>query len=106
MSATLFSPLQVRGLTLRTRIGVSLTCQYSSQDGFANDWHLVHVGSRGFGGAGLVFTEATAVTANGRISPGDLGICSDAHCQVLAQITAFVRARGAVTGIQLAHGGR
>lgn len=102
----LFSPLVIRGVRLRNRIGVSPMCQYSSTDGVATQWHLVHLGSRAVGGAGLVFTEAAAVAANGRISPGDLGIYRDAHCEMLAQIAAFVGAQGAVPGIQLAHAGR
>jgi len=106
MATALFSPLTIRGVTLRNRIGVSPMCQYSSVDGYANHWHLVHLGSRAVGGAGLVFTEATAVEARGRISPGDLGIYSDAHCEMLKQITTFVRAHGAMPGIQLAHAGR
>jgi len=106
MAAPLFSPLTIRGVTLRNRIGVSPMCQYSSTDGRATAWHLVHLGSRAVGGAGLVFTEATAVEASGRISPGDLGIYADAQCEMLATITTFVRAQGAVPGIQLAHAGR
>jgi 2,4-dienoyl-CoA reductase-like NADH-dependent reductase (Old Yellow Enzyme family) len=102
----LFEPLQLRGVTLRNRIGVSPMCQYSSDDGFANDWHLVHLGSRAVGGAGLVFTEATAVEARGRISPQDLGLWSDDHVAFLERITRFVRAQGAAVGIQLAHAGR
>ena len=82
----LFDPLTLRGVTLRNRIGVSPMCQYSAVDGFANDWHLVHLGSRAVGGAGLVMTEATAVEARGRISPSDLGIWSDAHVPPLERI--------------------
>jgi 2,4-dienoyl-CoA reductase-like NADH-dependent reductase (Old Yellow Enzyme family) len=85
---------------------VSPMCEYSSQDGFANDWHLVHLGSRAVGGAGLVFTEATAITPEGRISPEDLGIWKDAHIEVLARIVRFLKSQGAVPGIQLAHAGR
>jgi len=81
-------------------------CQYSSDDGFSNDWHLVHLGSRAVGGAAVVLTEATAVTAEGRISPQDLGLWKDAHIDGLARITRFVRAQGAIPGIQLAHAGR
>lgn len=81
-------------------------CQYSSEDGFANDWHLVHLGSRAVGGAGLVMTEATAVSPQGRISPGDLGIWKDEHLPFLKRITDFISAQGAVPGIQLAHAGR
>lgn len=103
---SLLSPLQLRGVRLRNRIGVSPMCQYSSVDGLADDWHLVHLGSRAVGGAGLVMTEATAVEARGRISPHDLGIWSDAHVAPLARIARFVEAQGAVAGIQLAHAGR
>ena len=105
MSA-LFAPFPLRDLTLRNRIGVSPMCQYSSTDGFATDWHLVHLGAFATGGAGLVLSEATAVTANGRISPHDLGLWQDAQVEMLARITAFVRAQGAVPGVQLAHAGR
>lgn len=103
---TLFSSLALRGVTMRNRIGVSPMCQYSSSDGFANDWHLVHLGQFAVGGAGVVLTEATAVTAEGRISPHDLGIWQDAHIEMLARIGRFVRAQGAVWGAQLAHAGR
>src|SRR5450759_5576460 len=102
----LFRPLTIRGITLKNRIVVSPMCQYSSEDGFATDWHMVHLGSRAVGGAGLVFSEATAVEARGRISPQDLGIYRDEHIAMLARITAFIRAQGAVAGIQLAHAGR
>jgi len=102
----LFAPLPLRSLTLPNRIAVSPMCQYSSVDGFASDWHLVHLGSRAVGGAGLVFTEATAVTPQGRISPQDLGIWSDAHIDPLARIVHFLTERGSVAGIQLAHAGR
>jgi 2,4-dienoyl-CoA reductase-like NADH-dependent reductase (Old Yellow Enzyme family) len=102
----LFDELKIRGLTLRNRIAVSPMCQYSSTDGLANDWHFVHLGSRAVGGAALVFTEATAVSREGRISPQDLGIWSDAHVEGLARITKFIDAEGAVAGIQLAHAGR
>ena len=102
----LFDPLSLRGLSLKNRIVVSPMCQYSSQDGFSTDWHLVHLGTRAVGGAGLVFTEATAVTPEGRISPEDLGIWKDAHAENLARIAAFVKAQGARVGIQLAHAGR
>lgn len=105
MSA-LFSPLVLRSLTLRNRVGVSPMCQYSSDNGFATDWHLVHLGAFATGGAGLVLTEAAAVTPEGRISPQDLGIWDDAHIPMLQRITAFCRAQGAVMGIQLAHAGR
>lgn len=102
----LFDRVTFRGLTLANRIIVSPMCQYSSRDGFANDWHFVHLGSRAIGGAGLVFTEATAVTAEGRISPHDLGIWRDDHIEMLGQITRFVRGQGSAAGIQLAHAGR
>src|SRR5436189_3015714 len=96
----LFSPLALRDVVLPNRIVVSPMCQYSSEDGFANDWHLVHLGSRAVGGAGLVFTEASAVEARGRISPQDLGIWQDAHIEMLRRITTFLRAQGSVAGIQ------
>lgn len=102
----LFAPLTIRGITIRNRIGVSPMCQYSSTDGLANDWHLVHLGSRAAGGAGLVFTEAAAVTPRGRISPSDLGIWDDQHVPGLQRVAAFIRAQGAVAGVQLAHAGR
>src|SRR5689334_21113088 len=102
----LFAPLAIRQVTLRNRIGVSPMCQYSSVDGFVNDWHLVHLGSRAVGGAGLVFTEATAVSPEGRISPEDVGLWSDAHIEGLKRITAFIEAQGSAPGIQLAHAGR
>ena len=102
----LFDPYTLRGVTFRNRIGVSPMCQYSSTDGFADDWHLVHLGSRAVGGAGLVITEATAVEARGRISPEDLGLWKDEHVPPLARITRFLRGQGAAAGIQLAHAGR
>jgi 2,4-dienoyl-CoA reductase-like NADH-dependent reductase (Old Yellow Enzyme family) len=102
----LFDSLTIRGVTLANRIVVSPMCQYSCEDGFATDWHLVHLGSRAVGGAGLVFAEATAVEARGRISPQDLGLWSDAHIEPLARITQFIHAQGSVAGIQLAHAGR
>ncbi len=105
-TAPLFSPLKLRDVTLRNRIGVSPMCQYSSDDGFASDWHLVHLGSRAVGGAGLVFTEATAVTANGRISPNDLGIYRDEHGEMLSRTASLIQQHGAIAGIQLAHAGR
>ncbi|MFZ0631305.1 MAG: NADH:flavin oxidoreductase/NADH oxidase [Acidobacteriaceae bacterium] len=104
--ANLFSPLTIGSVTLPNRIVVSPMCEYSCEDGFANDWHLVHLGSRAVGGAGLVFTEATAVAAEGRISPQDLGLWKDEHIAPLARITAFLHAQGARSGIQLAHAGR
>jgi 2,4-dienoyl-CoA reductase-like NADH-dependent reductase (Old Yellow Enzyme family) len=102
----LFSPLTVRSVTLRNRIGVSPMCQYSAEDGVANDWHFVHLGSRAVGGAGLVIVEATAVAPEGRITPGCLGLWSDKHAEPLARITKFVKEHGAVAGIQIAHAGR
>ncbi|HYQ16655.1 MAG TPA: NADH:flavin oxidoreductase/NADH oxidase [Polyangiaceae bacterium] len=102
----LFDPLTIRGVTFRNRIGVSPMCQYSSTDGFADDWHLVHLGSRAVGGAALVVAEATAVTARGRISPSDLGLWQEAHVEPLARVVRFVEQQGAVAGIQLAHAGR
>jgi 2,4-dienoyl-CoA reductase-like NADH-dependent reductase (Old Yellow Enzyme family) len=105
MSA-LFDPFTLRGETFRNRIGVSPMCQYSCSDGAATDWHLVHLGSRAVGGAGLVCAEATAISAEGRISPGDLGIYQDRHVEALARITRFISAQGAVPAIQLAHAGR
>lgn len=104
--AHLFDPLPIRGITLPNRIGVSPMCQYSSDDGFANDWHLVHLGSRAQGGAGLVFCEATSVTAEGRITPEDLGIWKDAHIEFLARIVRFLKTQGTVPGMQIAHAGR
>ena len=102
----LFTPLTIRGVNFRNRIAVSPMCEYSSQDGFANDWHLVHLGSRAVGGAALVLTEAASVEARGRISPGDLGIWKDEHIDKLAQIAAFIKKQGAIPGIQIAHAGR
>jgi len=102
----LFDELQVGEVTLRNRIVVSPMCEYSSTDGFATDWHLVHLGSRAVGGASLVFTEACAVSPEGRISPEDLGIWKDEHIEPLARITRFIREQGAIPGIQLAHAGR
>jgi 2,4-dienoyl-CoA reductase-like NADH-dependent reductase (Old Yellow Enzyme family) len=106
MPSSLFSPLTLRDVTLRNRIVVSPMCEYSSRDGCANDWHAVHLGSRAVGGAGAVLTEASAVTADGRISSADLGIYSDDHVEALARIFRFVEERGAVPGMQLAHAGR
>ncbi|HEX9199245.1 MAG TPA: NADH:flavin oxidoreductase/NADH oxidase [Acidobacteriaceae bacterium] len=102
----LFSPVAFRAVTLPNRIVVSPMCQYSSHDGFANDWHLVHLGSRAVGGAGLVFTEAAAVLPEGRITPHDLGIWKDEHIAPLARIVDFLHAQGAHAGMQLAHAGR
>lgn len=102
----LFAPFTVKSVTLRNRIGVSPMCQYSAEDGLANDWHLVHLGSRAVGGAGLVIVEATAVSPEGRISPGDLGIWSDRHVEPLIRINRFLKQHGAVAGLQIAHAGR
>lgn len=102
----LLSPLTLRGVTFRSRIAMSPMCMYSSEDGFANDFHLVHLGSRAIGGTGLVIVEATAVTAEGRISPADMGIWKDEHIEPLARIARFLESQGAVPGIQLAHAGR
>lgn len=102
----LFDPLSIRDVTLPNRIVVSPMCEYSSTDGFANDWHLVHLGSRAVGGAGLVLTEAAAVAPEGRISPQDLGIWSNDHIEFLSRITGFIHSQGSVAGIQLAHAGR
>jgi 2,4-dienoyl-CoA reductase-like NADH-dependent reductase (Old Yellow Enzyme family) len=102
----LFAPLKLRSLTLPNRIAVSPMCEYSSIDGFANDWHLVHLGSRAIGGAALVITEANAVSPEGRITPGDLGIWKDEHIPVLQRITAFLHQHGSYAGTQLAHAGR
>jgi 2,4-dienoyl-CoA reductase-like NADH-dependent reductase (Old Yellow Enzyme family) len=106
MSHPLLSPLQLRSVVFPNRIGVSPMCQYSSQDGFANDWHLVHLGSRAVGGAGLVIMEASAVTPEGRITPADHGIWKDEHIAMLQRIVRFVQSQGARAGIQLAHAGR
>ncbi|MDE3211647.1 MAG: NADH:flavin oxidoreductase/NADH oxidase [Bacteroidota bacterium] len=102
----LFEPLTLRGITLKNRIGTSPMCQYSSVDGFANDWHLVHLGSRAVGGSGLVICEATAVSPEGRITADDLGIWKDSHIDFLSRITRFMEDHGTVPGIQLAHAGR
>ncbi|CAN5668624.1 NADH:flavin oxidoreductase/NADH oxidase [soil metagenome] len=102
----LSTSLQLRDVQFRNRIGVSPMCQYSSGDGFANDWHLVHLGSRAVGGAGMVMAEATAVLPAGRISPQDLGLWKDEHVEMLTRIFRFIEAQGAVPAIQLAHAGR
>src|SRR5271154_3109495 len=102
----LFDPLQIGDVAFRNRIGVSPMCQYSSTDGLAGEWHLVHLGCRAVGGAGLVMTEAAAVLPQGRISPDDLGIWSDAHIEPLARCARFIAGQGAVPGLQLAHAGR
>jgi 2,4-dienoyl-CoA reductase-like NADH-dependent reductase (Old Yellow Enzyme family) len=107
MSAVpLFDALTLRGITFRNRVFVSPMCEYSSVDGLPDDWHLVHLGSRAVGGAGLVLTEATAVSPEGRISPADTGLWSAAHAEAFRRITRFIRAQGAVPGMQLAHAGR
>ena len=105
MSA-LFDPLAIREVNFANRVFVSPMCEYSSTDGFANDWHLVHLGSRAVGGAGLVLTEATAVLPEGRISPQDLGIWKDEHIEMLSRIVRFIHEQGSVAGMQLAHAGR
>ncbi len=105
-AAALFDPITFRGVTARNRIAVSPMCQYSSTDGFASDWHLIHLGSRAVGGAGFVIAEAAAVLPDGRISAGDLGIWSDEHIAPLARITRAIRDNNGVAGIQLAHAGR
>ena len=102
----LFSPIQLAGVSVPNRVFVSPMCQYSSQDGFSNDWHLVHLGSRAVGGAGLVFTEAAAVLAEGRITPQDLGLWKDDHITGLKRIVAFLHGQGVRAGVQLAHAGR
>ncbi|WP_367864919.1 NADPH dehydrogenase NamA [Pedobacter sp. WC2423] len=102
----LLSPLTIKNISLKNRIVVSPMCQYSAEDGYANDWHLVHLGSRAVGGAALIIQEATAVSPIGRISPGDLGIWSDGHVPVLKRITSFIHQQGSIAGIQLAHAGR
>ncbi|HYG45905.1 MAG TPA: NADH:flavin oxidoreductase/NADH oxidase [Bordetella sp.] len=106
MPSLLFSPLQLRGVSFKNRIGVAPMCQYSCHEGLASNWHLVHLGSRAVGGAGMVMVEASAVSAAGRISPADLGIWSDAHAAALAPIARFIAEQGAVPAIQLAHAGR
>jgi len=102
----LFEPLTIKSITLRNRIGVSPMCMYSSEDGVATDWHLVHLGARATGGAGLIIAEASAVSPEGRISPGDAGIWADKQVEPLARITRFIKAHGGVAGIQIAHAGR
>jgi 2,4-dienoyl-CoA reductase-like NADH-dependent reductase (Old Yellow Enzyme family) len=102
----LFSPLTIKSITLKNRIVMSPMCQYTSIDGFTNDWHLVHLGTRAAGGTGLIIMEATAVSPEGRISPGDVGIWSDEHIHGLNRIVSFIHHHGAIAGIQLAHAGR
>jgi 2,4-dienoyl-CoA reductase-like NADH-dependent reductase (Old Yellow Enzyme family) len=106
MTSALFSPLKLRDLTIKNRIFVSPMCQYSAQEGVVNDWHLVHLGSRAVGGAGLVMCEASGVAPEGRISPDDAGIWNQAHVEAWAPITRFIKAHGAVPAMQLAHAGR
>lgn len=102
----LFDPLTIRSITIRNRIGVSPMCQYCYEDGFSNDWQLVHLGARAAGGAGLIIAEATAVEARGRITPHDAGIWKDDHIPPLRKVTRFIKEQGAVPGIQIAHAGR
>ncbi|HEX8366973.1 MAG TPA: NADH:flavin oxidoreductase/NADH oxidase [Pyrinomonadaceae bacterium] len=102
----LFEPLKIREIEFRNRLWVSPMCQYSSEDGMPTDWHLVHLGSRAVGGAGLVVMEATAASPEGRISPQDAGIWSDAHAEAYQRITKFITENGAAAGIQIAHAGR
>lgn len=104
--AKLFQPLQIKSVQLKNRIVVSPMCEYSSVDGFSNDWHLVHLGSRAVGGAGLIITEATAVSPEGRISPDDLGLWKDEHSEGLKRIVSFIESQGSIAGVQLAHAGR
>ncbi len=102
----LFTPLELRGIKLKNRIVISPMCTYSARDGFVNDWHLVHLGKMAQGGAGLIFTEASAVQMHGRITHGDVGIWSDKHVQGLARIVSFIKSQNAVAAVQLAHAGR
>src|SRR5580704_11058205 len=102
----LFSKLRMRDVDFANRIAVAPMCQYSCADGYANDWHFAHLAARAVGGAGLVFTEAAAVTPEGRISPQDLGVWSEKHFEPLERIARFIDAQGAIAGIQLAHAGR
>ena len=106
MSTSLFSPLSIKSIILKNRIAISPMCQYSATDGFATDWHLVHLGSRASGGAGLIIQEATAVSPEGRISPEDLGLWNNEQIDKLKQITQFIISQNSVPGIQLAHAGR
>jgi 2,4-dienoyl-CoA reductase-like NADH-dependent reductase (Old Yellow Enzyme family) len=104
--SVLFSPLRIKNIELKNRIVVSPMCQYSAEDGFANDWHLVHLGSRAVGGASLIISEAAGVSPEARISPGDIGIWKDEHISMLKRITDFIHKNGSIAGIQLAHAGR
>jgi 2,4-dienoyl-CoA reductase-like NADH-dependent reductase (Old Yellow Enzyme family) len=106
MSLLLFTPIRLRDVSVRNRLVISPMCTYSAIDGMVSDWHLVHLGKFALGGAGVVFVEATAVEARGRITHGDVGIWSDAHAQALAGIVAFLKAHGAAPALQLAHAGR
>lgn len=106
MSAQLFSPIQIKSIEFKNRMAISPMCQYSAQDGFANDWHLVHLGSRASGGTALIIQEATAVSPEGRISPGDLGIWKNEHMEKFQEINRFIVSQNAIPGIQLAHAGR
>lgn len=106
MSSTLFTSLQIKDITFKNRIAIAPMCQYSALDGFANDWHLVHLGSRAIGGVGLIIQEASAVSPEGRISPEDLGIWKDEHIEKLQQINQFISSQNVIPGIQLAHAGR
>ncbi|HNX51275.1 MAG TPA: NADH:flavin oxidoreductase/NADH oxidase [Thermoanaerobaculaceae bacterium] len=106
MQSALFAPLELRGIRIPNRVFMSPMCQYSAVDGMPHEWHLVHLGSRAVGGAGLVLAEATAVVPEGRISPGDTGIWGDAHMEAWSRIASFVKAQGAVAAIQLGHAGR
>src|SRR5947199_1680111 len=105
-SHPLFTPLRLRELEFRNRIFVSPMCQYSARDGHPSEWHLVHLGSRAVGGAAMVMVEATAVSPEGRISPADSGIWTDAHAGAFQRITRFIREQGSVPAVQLAHAGR
>src|SRR4051812_16219312 len=104
--AHLFSPIKIKSVEFKNRIVVSPMCEYSSTDGFANNWHLVHLGARAVGGAGLIITEAKAVSPEGRITFADLGIWKDEHIAKLKEITTFIEEQGAIAGTQLAHAGR
>src|SRR3982750_4687868 len=104
--AKLFDGFRLKDVTLRNRIAVSPMCQYSSDNGFPNDWHFVHLGARAVGGAGLVVVEATAVSPEGRISPADSGIYLDEHVEPFSRISHFMKQHGAIAGMQIAHAGR
>lgn len=106
MASKLFSSLQIKSLLFKNRIAISPMCQYSAQDGFANDWHLVNLGSRATGGAALIIQEATAVSPEGRISPGDLGLWKEEHITKMQDINQFILSQNSIPGIQLAHAGR